>query len=215
LIARGKTASHGPSKNKRLCVTCHMPQFEVTDPSTGKRVFRSVGHTFRAISCLDSRGIPVEGPCELSERYFNGCSFSGCHGSPEWARDADYTGIIGRLNNLLDSLWFDVDNNSQIDATDGGLLPRVVALGDTLQLDVRDDSVTVPEGALWNAQLAFTFERPYFGNGEVFGIHFSASKTSGNGVHNPILLEPLLLASLHALNDYLDAMPGPASDPVR
>ncbi len=147
----------------------------------------------------------MEGPCELSARYFDGCSISGCHGGPDWAREADYRGIIGRLNELLDSLWFDTDSDRVIDATDGGLLPQVVALGDPFQLDVTDDSVTVPEGALWNAQLAFTSERPYFGDGEVFGIRFSASKTSGNGVHNPILLEPLLQASINALRDYLAA----------
>jgi len=197
--------THGPKTNPRLCLTCHVPQFSVNDPTTGRLIFRSVGHTFRAISCLDSRGIPVPGTCPDEERYFDSCANSGCHFTGDFARMGDYGPFQERLNFLLDNLWADSDGNRVIDATDGGLLPQIVARADTFQLVLTDDSVTVAEGALWNAQLAFNWDRTHFGDGEVFGARFSATKVSGNGVHNPFLLEALLQASVGALQTYLQA----------
>jgi len=192
-------------RNPRLCITCHMPKFTVTDPVSGERLFEAVGHSFEAIVCLDAQGIPTPGPCDIQERYFSACSASGCHGTGEFARDFDFTPNRIRLNSQVDQLWDDIDGDGVIDATDGGLLPQVVALGDTSQLDVRDSVVTVPEGALWNAQVAHTDDRPQWADGEVFGIRFSASPTSGNGVHNPIFLNTLLNVTIEVLQAYLDA----------
>jgi hypothetical protein len=64
---------------------------------------------------------------------------------------------------------------------------------------VADNVTTVAEGALWNAMLAHTRDRPHFASGEAFGVHFSSHRGSGNGVHNPFLLEALLTASIQAV----------------
>ena len=71
-----------------------------------------------------------------------------------------------------------------------------MALGDTSELDLTDETVSVAEGALWNAQLAHTTDRPWFGDGAVFGEEFSAHLSSGGGVHNGYLLRRLLVASI-------------------
>ncbi|MFW6191848.1 MAG: cytochrome c3 family protein [Gemmatimonadota bacterium] len=194
-------STHGTAANDRLCATCHVDSFEVTDAETGEFQFQAVGHTFDAIPCLDSEGLPVAGgECAVSERKFSACTGSGCHGTAEAARSAFVT-TRGRINSLLDELWVDSDEDNVIDASDQGLLPQVVAQGDPSELDVSDNTTTVAEGALWNAQLAHTRQRTRFGDGEAFGVSFSAHKSSGEGVHNPFLLEALLTASIRAMEE--------------
>ncbi len=190
-------SSHGTTANPKLCATCHVNIFEVTDPASGDFLFASKGHLFEAVTCLDASGIPVPGPCADNERDFTSCSNAACHIGGTGVALLAFQTLRSDLENLLDQLWFDTDDNHIIDATDGGLLPQVVAQGDTTQIDVTDDLVTVAEGALWNAQLAYTSTRPWFGDGEAFGIHFAAHKASGEGVHNPFLLKALLLASIN------------------
>jgi predicted CXXCH cytochrome family protein len=192
--------SHGKGLNRKLCATCHVAVFEVTDQATDAFLFQSVGHSFEALPCLDAQGLPTAGPCDDADRSFRTCTTAGCHGA-ETAPRFFYRRLKTRLEELLDQLWFDTDGNTQIDATDAGLLPQVVARGDRLQLDLRDRLVTVAEGALWNAMLAHTSDRPWFGDGSVFGLPFSSHKSSGNGVHNPYKLEALLIASIQAVVD--------------
>ena len=64
-----------------------------------------------------------------------------------------------------------------------------------------DDTFSTAEGALWNAQLAWTKDRPQWGSGNIEGLedHFSSHKGSGDGVHNPFLIEALLTASIEAV----------------
>ncbi len=102
---------------------------------------------------------------------------------------------------LLDQLWFDTDDDHVLDPTDDGLLPQIIATDDTLALFILDDSVTVAEGAFFNAQLAFTNDREWWGDGYLWGEHFGAHKASGEGVHNPFILEALLTASIRAVQD--------------
>ncbi len=204
--------THGSEANPKLCATCHVSQFEVTDPATGDFVFASKGHTFEAIPCLDAQGIPVvDGECALVERDFQACTTSGCHGTVVAARSA-LIAVQSRLGNLLDQIWDDTDGNTHIDATDGGLLAQVVAQGDSSQIDVSDNVTTVAEGALWNAMLAHTRDRPEFASGEAFGIHFSSHRGSGGGAHNPFLIEALLTASISALMDTYGLAPPPGLD---
>jgi predicted CXXCH cytochrome family protein len=92
--------THGSSANANLCVTCHMAKLNVTD-STGAFVDSYSGHNFAAAPCLDSHGVPTVGDCDISQRSFDGCSASGCHGSPAAARSA-WTAVTSRLA-LLDS----------------------------------------------------------------------------------------------------------------
>jgi hypothetical protein len=186
----------------------------VTDAS-GDFLLESVGHTFAAANCLDEDGIPLAGgdcPAE-SPRSFAGCVGSGCHGSESLAR-ISYLKARNRLNVLLDELWEDTDGDHVMEAGDGGLLPQIIDLGFEADLDPDDSAMTPAKGALWNAMLAWTADRPQWSNGEVAGAHFSSHPNSGNGVHNPHLLEALLLASIGDVRASYGARPSPGFDPA-
>lgn len=215
-------AGHGdPAQNEDLCVTCHVAEYDFTDQSTGE-TFSSVGHLFEALPCLDpATGLPVAGgDCDVSEKSFSSCL--ACHGSENEARFL-YDLLKDELDELLDSLWLDVDADGVMDPfpDDTGLLPQIIlravsSPADTVELDPRDGIVTVAEGAMWNAQLAYTSDTPWFGDAIVYegiagpdedeppdgipdGIEWSAHKASGDGVHNPNFLEALLEASIEAV----------------
>lgn len=186
---------HGAPNNRSLCATCHVDRRTVTDAG-GNFLLESVGHTFEAISCLDPDGLPVAGgDCAVTERTFAGCTGSGCHATEASARNA-YLRIQTRLNYLLDQLWADTNSNGILEAADAGLLPQVLAKGLGSELDPGSSTVTPAKGAIWNAMLAWTHDRPHWSDGQVGGVAFSSHPSSGNGVHNPHLLEALLLASI-------------------
>jgi predicted CXXCH cytochrome family protein len=205
-------SSHGTAANPRLCATCHVAFTTITDRATGAFTFQSVGHLFEAIPCTNATtGIPV--PCATAlppdtVRSFVACSNSSCHiGGPAIARNA-YLTFRGRLDNLLDQIWLDSNANGVIDSTDGGLVPQLVAramrsgatAADSAVLNFGTTTTTVAKGALFNAALAATDDRPYFLNGKVLGKGFATHMASGNGVHNPFLLEALLTSSIQALH---------------
>jgi len=191
-------SSHGTEANPKLCATCHVLIRTITDPASGDFVFASKGHLFEPITCLDAQGIPVPGPCSDDERDFTACSQGACHiGGPNVAKLA-FQSVRAQLENLLDQLWFDTDANHIMDATDAGLLPQVVAQGDSAQIDISGASgVSAAMGAIWNAALAYTRTRAFWADFEVFGQHFGTHYSSGEGVHNPFLLKALLIASIN------------------
>jgi predicted CXXCH cytochrome family protein len=79
--------THGSERNPRLCAGCHVNDFQMQDPATGAFAFRTTGHTFDAIPCLDANGVPTgEAECALTERSFRSCA-NGCH-SEAGARSA-------------------------------------------------------------------------------------------------------------------------------
>jgi predicted CXXCH cytochrome family protein len=81
-------STHGSEANPRLCAGCHVNQWEQRDELTGAFVFRSTGHTFEAIPCVDVEGIPTGSrQCGLLERSFATCTESGCHGNQSIARN--------------------------------------------------------------------------------------------------------------------------------
>ncbi|NNG16440.1 MAG: hypothetical protein HKM89_08165 [Gemmatimonadales bacterium] len=192
-------SSHGTSANTKLCATCHVNFFDVDDAVTGDFLFTSVGHTFEAVPCLDAQGLPTAGPCADDQRQYVACTGAGCHvGATNPQMAARFGTLRSELEFLLDQLWFDSDDNHILDATDAGLLPQVVAMGDTTQFDVSGNSgVSEAMGAMWNGYLAYTSTRPWWGDFEVFGVHASSHKASGEGVHNPFLLKALLIASIN------------------
>lgn len=194
-------SSHGTDANPGVCVTCHVDRTTIEDQETGDFLFEAVGHTFDAVPCTDADGIPTgESDCELEFRTFEACATAGCHGSEAVAENLMRT-VRNRINGLLDDLWQD-DGDDVLETTDGGLLPQVLAM-DPGELDPFDTRFTTAEGALWNAQVAWTKQRPHWGQGRIEGQSdsFSSHKGSGEGVHNPFLLEALLTSSIRAVEE--------------
>jgi len=195
-------STHGTEANPELCATCHVAPQTITDDEGNFQV-EAVGHTFEATPCLDENGLPQEN-CTLAEQSFDACATSGCHGSADVARNLFQTTKTG-LNDLLDQLWTDTDDDHVLETADDGLLPQVLALEGEAEINPADSTFTTAEGALWNAQVAHTEDRLYWGDFTVGANpeHFGAHKGSGDGVHNPFLLEALLRASIDAVeNEY-------------
>ncbi len=172
-------ASHGSEGNEKLCATCHVNAFEVTDAATGAFVFNATGHLFTAIPCLDDRGVPTTGDCGLTTaaRSFDGCTAAGCHGTQD-AAAAAITVAATRIQRWADEL------HAALEAVDPGLEE---AGG---EIDATDPTFTVAEGALFNYHLA------------TFG-----GSANGSTAHNPFLTEALLIASLQAVEDTYGVRP--------
>jgi predicted CXXCH cytochrome family protein len=209
-------SSHGTEANPDLCATCHVVRTTVTDNVTGAFKFQSVGHLFAAIPCLDANGIPTIGDCAQAQRDFSGCVASGCHANTGSAITA-YNANIATLDILLDQIWKDNNGNGIVDPspTDGGLIAQMVARSshqDSVDLDFGNTITSVAKGTLYNAALAATDDRPYFLAGTVYGKSWAAHTSSGNGVHNPFLLQALLSASITALHQSTGFPVPPAAD---
>ncbi|MBI2403754.1 MAG: hypothetical protein HYV20_13675 [Gemmatimonadetes bacterium] len=215
--------------NPRLCAACHVTAFEIKD-AAGSFVKNYTGHLFEAIPCIDqTTGEPIPGgSCSDAQRYFGGCAVSGCHGSAGAARTA-LAAVRARLNYLTDALWADTDGDAVMETTDGGLLPKVlaqaIAQNQRNVINLYDTSLTVADGAIWNAQLASTHGRSYWLNFKVDGQNTCATpgcttgggsntghKSSGDGVHNPFLLEALLIESIKAVQTTYGLAPSQALD---
>jgi hypothetical protein len=109
----------------------------------------------------------------------------------------------GRIDNLLDQIWSDTNHNNVIDPYEPGLIPALLARGtaqDSAELNFSTNVTTVAKGVLFNAALAATEDRQNFLSGKVMGRGFATHMASGNGVHNPFLLEALLTSSIQALH---------------
>jgi predicted CXXCH cytochrome family protein len=215
--------SHGTTANPRLCAACHVYMFDVNDAITGDFLLRSVGHTFEAIPCVDANGAPVPGPCADTERTFAGCAVSGCHGDATAARSA-FLSLRLELNAATDRLWNDVDGDAVLEVTDTGVLPQIlageIAANDSNEINLYNSTLTPAEGAIWNAQLAYTHERTQWAGFTVAGQYSCAAagcttqggsntahKSSGEGVHNPFKLKALLAATESYLRTYY-GLPG-------
>jgi predicted CXXCH cytochrome family protein len=135
-------ATHGTTGNPRLCASCHVSSFEVTDPVSGDHVFSATGHLFKAVPCLDENGVPLpEEDCPVTERTFESCAQSGCHGTPEAARSAFLT-ANGRIEDLVDEVT------------------RLLTLVPPAEFNLNDGIFTVADGAWFNAELAAKLGSP-------------------------------------------------------
>lgn len=101
-------STHGSEANPRLCATCHVQKYNVTDKVTGQFQISVVGHRFLPIPCVDANGAPTESQtCAIAARSFKGCTGSGCHGSEAVARSAfvsaenDVHGLIALLDGMI------------------------------------------------------------------------------------------------------------------
>jgi predicted CXXCH cytochrome family protein len=134
--------THGTGANPRLCATCHVNSYEVTDEVTGDFVFNATGHLFEAIPCVDGSGVPISGAeCELEERAFTSCTTAGCHGSEEAARSA-YITAKDRIDELVD----------EVDC-----LIEQLEMDDPDEFNTSDGVFTLAEGAWFNARLCGDF----------------------------------------------------------
>ncbi len=129
-------ATHGSTANPRMCATCHVQSFAVTNPSTGAFVFQATGHLFLAIPCPNAQGVPTtDTTCAVTQRLFTACTASGCHGSTDAARSAFTTSTlrIQTLNNTLKAM-----------------LKKVPAT----EFSTTDNRYSTAEGAQFNSKLA-------------------------------------------------------------
>jgi len=129
--------THGSERNTRLCATCHVNSYDVTDPATGSHIFSVTGHRFLPIPCVDANNIPTEDQScgkTVAERNFASCTSSGCHGDEVAALSA-LTLAQTRIEDRVADL--------------NALLAMVPAN----QFSSTDTVFTVAEGARFNAQL--------------------------------------------------------------
>jgi predicted CXXCH cytochrome family protein len=154
-------ATHGSEDNPKLCASCHVTSFQVTDDVTGDFVFQATGHLFEATPCLDAQGIPTSGSCAPPEESFLSCTAGGCHATQDVARSLKGVAEL-RIGTLVTEL--------------SGLVAQIPAS----EFDETDARYTVGEGSAFNLALA---------------------QSPGGVVHNPFLLEALLIASIAEVRD--------------
>jgi predicted CXXCH cytochrome family protein len=128
-------STHGSEANPRLCATCHINRFTVTNPTTGAFQFQATGHLFDAVPCLNSQGLPTRGDCSVTSRSFKGCTGAGCHATETVARSA-FVAAEGRLELLTDAL------------------DEVVLQVPASEFNTSDGKYTTGEGAKFNLALA-------------------------------------------------------------
>ncbi len=129
--------THGSEANEKLCATCHLNSYTVSDAASGGHVFSATGHLFKAIPCVDGQGIPTgDESCALTTqaRTFASCTASGCHGSQNAALSA-----MRIAQTRIDGLVAELE----------ALLERVPAD----QFDRNDGIFSIAEGASFNASL--------------------------------------------------------------
>jgi predicted CXXCH cytochrome family protein len=169
-------ASHGSEGNSRLCATCHVRSFTITDQ--GAQIGTS-GHTFQAIPCLGANGLPVATDCGLSTtlRDFGGCTGAGCHLNA----NAAFSALTSAATDLQASAEELLALLRQVDA-------NLEAAGG--EIDPSNTTFTVAEGALYNYNLAV-----FGGTGRPSPLLTYA----GPAAHNPFLMRSLIAASRQAV----------------
>ena len=173
-------ASHGTEGNPKLCATCHVNRYTVTDELTGDFVFQATGHLFKAVPCVDANGLPTNADdCgyTTTERSFLACAPAGCHATPGAAESALLLAST-RIQNDADDLM------SQLIVVD----PNLNSAGG--EIDGTISTFTVAEGSFFN------YNRATFHD----NVH-------GSATHNPFLTEALLLASIIAMEDAYGVSP--------
>jgi hypothetical protein len=194
--------SHGSAANPRLCSTCHVVSFDIADAATGL-AFRSVGHGFRAIPCVDANGVPTgqqNCPMTVTARDWRGCT-NGCHGDAATA--VSITQSAATLNlSLVRDLYRML---RQID-------PNLAGPGGPI--DPTNPQFTVAEGAYFNLQIAH-HGTPLHQDGFNVSRADSLAALAPSTVHNPFLIRSLLIWSIEAVRDEYNVTPSPGFDAAR
>ncbi|MCC7195085.1 MAG: hypothetical protein IT356_05965 [Gemmatimonadaceae bacterium] len=161
--------THGtPSRNPKLCATCHVQSYSGTDPVTKQQVFYT-GHRFLATPCVGANGLPTDDQtCNVTAQTFRSCVAGGCHGTESAAKSAFTTAqarialLVGQANTLV---------------TQAKAGPKKAEC--TFAPNVTHTTCT---GTQLNVSLA---------------------NAPGSFVHNPFLVERLLIASINQMKkDY-------------
>jgi predicted CXXCH cytochrome family protein len=130
------SSSHGdPSRNTKLCATCHVARFAVNDPKTGSFMFQATGHLFNATPCLNAQGLPTTADCSDAQKTYAACTGSGCHSSEAVARSAKFT-ADQRVASLITTLTAMISK-----------IPKT-------EFKTGDNKITTGEGAQFNVALA-------------------------------------------------------------
>lgn len=198
--------SHGTDANPRLCATCHMEAFDVTDAATGAFQMRSTGHSFRAVPCVDANGAPTNAAtCPDAERRFSACVTGGCHTSTSIAMNLRSV-LRGRLQAQIDVLWKDKDGDGILDPlpTDSGLL-AIARANSPCDFSV---TTTPPTSGPCVGQPAGNTVITV-GEGVWFNVDMIQRGDGSFGVHNPIFAEALLLGGTSALRVQYPYLPAP------
>jgi predicted CXXCH cytochrome family protein len=186
-------STHGSKNNNpKLCAGCHMNAFQYTDKASGQPV-TSTGHTFEAIPCLDGDGKPiVKGTCGLTstQRTFQTCTGAGCHGSEGVARSATATVDlrIGQLMAELDRNLQQINSNWRTCRNNNTCAPF---RGQPSPFNFVAGQYTTAQGAAFNYDM---------------GLRKSAS------IHNPLLVEALLITSIQQVRKDYALSASPAVD---
>lgn len=191
--------SHASDRNPRLCAGCHVNSFTGTDPATGDFLFRSTGHLFRPIPCVDADGRPTEDQnCAYttSDRSWASCTSLGCHAS-EGAALSAFQSARGDIQLLVNTLWIDTNDNNAIDAepTDAGYLP-LIKRDFPGELNPADLVITAADGAEFNVRVCRESALTYQEDGS-------------KGTHNAFLCKALLRGNIDELKARFPSLPSP------
>jgi predicted CXXCH cytochrome family protein len=192
--------SHGSAANPRLCSTCHVVPFDIVDDATGL-AFRSVGHGFRAIPCVDASGIPTgqeDCPLTVAARDWRGCF--DCHGDAGTAAGITQSALALHLS-LVRELYRML---RQID-------PNLAGPGGPI--DPTNPQFTVAEGAYFNLQLAHHGTPLHQTNFNVSRAD-SLAALAPSTIHNPFLIRALLTLSIDAVRAEYGVSLSPSFDPA-
>jgi predicted CXXCH cytochrome family protein len=188
-------STHGsPTRNPKLCASCHVNYFQYTDPASGRTVTSS-GHTFEAIPCLDANGKPiVKGTCGLTspERTFQTCTAAGCHASQGIARSATAT-----VDLRMSALVAELDRTLQQINPTWRTCRAVTVPGTTPQ---RFGNCPPFRGA--PSPFNFAVGDP-FNTARGAAFNFDMALRRSAAIHNPMLVEALLITSIQQVRrDY-------------
>ncbi|CAN5617106.1 hypothetical protein BH23GEM9_BH23GEM9_33760 [soil metagenome] len=172
-------STHGAiAANPKLCAGCHLNNFQFTDPATGATL-TSTGHTFEATPCLDANGKPiVKGSCAPTQRTYQTCTGSGCHGSDGAVRsavttvDLRMTNLAAELDRTLQAVHSNWRTCRQYNPPDVRACPT---FNGKVTFNTTDNLYTVAEGA---------------------GFNYDMALRKSTSIHNPLLIESLLISTI-------------------